>query len=692
MVRTNTPALVSNGKPNGSGIMARFGWNAIWSNKYGVLAAALAFSLYLLTLAPTVMWYDMGEFALVSHVLGGAHPPGYPLYIILGKLFTLLPIGDVAYRVNLMSAAWGSATVYLLFLILKMTTRSDFASFLPAMTVAVGSTFWSSAIWAEAHTLNAFLTLLIIYLMSLWRSTGDFRLGYLAFFILGLGLGNHRLILMISPAAVFFLLLELGRRIPILFWKPLLLLVLFVFVGSLINLYLPFRALQGAAIISDDPGSVDGFIRVALVSAQSGSVSTSLSEMLDQSVVLWAFTRYDFAIPALGISILGAASLARHDRPFLTFTLVPVLLTAFTIVIYNIHDIYYYFIPIFLMLAIWLGFGIAEMEHLLRAAVGRFVGAGVRAYACVTTVYAVRAAWLILPISLVIGNLPLLDRSNDYEANDFAVNTLTILPPNAALLADWWAFWPIAYQQIVEGLRRDVLATYALSSQHGLDEWIENARNQGRPIFVAEGLTDTVDEELGRYTFMTVAPGAIVIPASKSLPRPEYKDLLLKRRDLRLLTSEAPSLLIDEFPEGLEGGVDFEGPIRLAGLVLQSHSVIQGGSLWLDYYWETLGDLPTDLYMNVFFVDAFGQPPLKQGYPVWFQVHELGANVFPTSQWAPGDKVRESYLSIVPRQVPPGRYDLLARLFESDDQTRILSGGTGDQWVILGRVTVTERK
>ena len=127
-------------------MMVRFGLHTLWANKYGVLAAGLAFILYWFTLAPTVMWYDMGEFALGSHVLGIGHNPGYPLYMILGKLFTILPIGDVAYRVNLMSAAWGSATVFLLFLILRKTTGSDFASFLPALTLAVGSTFWSSAV------------------------------------------------------------------------------------------------------------------------------------------------------------------------------------------------------------------------------------------------------------------------------------------------------------------------------------------------------------------------------------------------------------------------------------------------------------------------------------------------------------------------------------------------------------------
>ena len=227
-----------------------------------------------------------------------------------------------------------------------------------------------------------------------------------------------------------------------------------------------------------------------------------------------------------------------------------------------------------------------------------------------------------------------------------------------------------------------------------LEDWIDRTLAAGRSIFVAESLAERVDEDLSRFTFVTVAPGAIVVPPVDDLPRPEYKDLLVRRKDLLMLTAQAPSLLIDKFPEGLEDDVTFEGRIRLAGLVPRSTVVAQGGSLWFDYYWEALNDLDTDLYMKVFFVDRSGRPPLKQGYPVWYQNHELGARVFPTSEWAPGDKVTESYLSLVPRQVPPGIYYAWARLYESEDQTQILqpSGETENQAVVLGQVTVTERK
>ena len=343
---------------------------------------------------------------------------------------------------------------------------------------------------------NAFLSLLIIYLMLVWRETGDFRAAYLALFILGLGLGNHRLIVMLAPAVGLFLLFELGRRFPILFWKPLFLMGLFGFAGSLVHVYLPIRALQGLVLPVGDPGSVDGFFRMVLFSVDEGiEFDFSLGLMLDRGGLLWHFTRYDFAIPALVISLLGAASLARHDRPFLAITLAPVLLTAFLIVNYRIHDIYYYFIPIFMMLAVWLGIGIAEVERLINVTLRRFTGAEARATASGIAVFVVRAVWLILPISLLIGNLSLLDRSGDFDAYDFSVNTLTNMAPGGAIMADHWTFYPIVYQQIVGGLRPDVVSSNILSqSEDELFDWIEQTLSEGRQIMVAEGLTNHVGE------------------------------------------------------------------------------------------------------------------------------------------------------------------------------------------------------
>ena len=93
----------------------------------------LTFLLYLSSLAPSVvtLFDDSLEFQLVTYQLGIAHPTGYPLYTLLGKLFTFLPVGNVAFRVNLMSAIFGAGTVVLVYLFilrliapLKMPPRS----------------------------------------------------------------------------------------------------------------------------------------------------------------------------------------------------------------------------------------------------------------------------------------------------------------------------------------------------------------------------------------------------------------------------------------------------------------------------------------------------------------------------------------------------------------------------------------
>jgi len=83
----------------------------------GLLAAGLAFVVYLLTLAPGVYGFDSAELSTGVHLLGIVHPSGYPLYLIVGKLFSYLPIKDLAYRLNIMSAFFGALTVYMLFIV-----------------------------------------------------------------------------------------------------------------------------------------------------------------------------------------------------------------------------------------------------------------------------------------------------------------------------------------------------------------------------------------------------------------------------------------------------------------------------------------------------------------------------------------------------------------------------------------------
>ncbi|MBN1383999.1 MAG: DUF2723 domain-containing protein, partial [Elusimicrobia bacterium] len=88
-----------------------------------IITFLLSFAVYLATLCPTVYVGDSGEFATAAYTLGITHPPGYPLYVILGKIFTIIiPFGNIAYRVNLMSAFFGALTCALVYLIVRNFT------------------------------------------------------------------------------------------------------------------------------------------------------------------------------------------------------------------------------------------------------------------------------------------------------------------------------------------------------------------------------------------------------------------------------------------------------------------------------------------------------------------------------------------------------------------------------------------
>ena len=125
-------------------------WLILKEKGEGLIAAFLSlasFLLYFRTLAPSVacIFCDSLEFQLVTYTLGIAHPTGYPLYTLLGKLFTLIPLGDVAYRLNLTSALFGAATVGILYLALRLALGYRVPAILGASLFAVSSVFWSQA-------------------------------------------------------------------------------------------------------------------------------------------------------------------------------------------------------------------------------------------------------------------------------------------------------------------------------------------------------------------------------------------------------------------------------------------------------------------------------------------------------------------------------------------------------------------
>ncbi len=111
-----------------------------------------SFGLYLRTLAPSLLSGDFAEFQTIGYTLGIGHPTGYPVYILLAKLFTLLPIGDIAYRVNLLSAFCAALTVVFVYLILRKLGAWKLPSAFGAISLALTPLFWGFSSMAEVYT------------------------------------------------------------------------------------------------------------------------------------------------------------------------------------------------------------------------------------------------------------------------------------------------------------------------------------------------------------------------------------------------------------------------------------------------------------------------------------------------------------------------------------------------------------
>src|SRR5919106_3417561 len=182
-------------------------FRADWAQA-GIVALAL-FVLYASTAPRTVALEDDGLFVLASYYLGIAHPPGYPIYTALGKLFTLLPFGSVAYRVHLLSALFGGLTCAMLWLCARQLFEGRIPAYLAALGLGVSPVFWSQSIIAEVYTLNTFFFLVLVFLglracpPTVAGAAPQQTRGLLPWmaFVFGLSLANHwPLMLLVAPA------------------------------------------------------------------------------------------------------------------------------------------------------------------------------------------------------------------------------------------------------------------------------------------------------------------------------------------------------------------------------------------------------------------------------------------------------------------------------------------------------------
>ena len=166
-----------------------------------------AMTAYAWTLAPGLLEADSGEFQTQAALLGLAHPTGYPVYLLLAKAATWLPVGDIAYRVNLLSAIMAALATAETYLLGRLLSGRRWIAVAGAVALAVSPTFWSQAIIAEVYTSGIALMLGVLICLELWREGRGARWLFAAACLGGVSLGVHATHALLAPAAILIVLL-----------------------------------------------------------------------------------------------------------------------------------------------------------------------------------------------------------------------------------------------------------------------------------------------------------------------------------------------------------------------------------------------------------------------------------------------------------------------------------------------------
>ncbi|MGQ9684412.1 MAG: protein O-mannosyl-transferase family [Anaerolineae bacterium] len=409
-------------------------------------AAAVSLALYVVTLAPSVQAADAGEFQLVAATLGIAHPPGYPLYTLLGKAFTLVPWGDVAWRVNLFAAVCATVAVAVVCRCVRERTGSAAAGLAAAAMLGFAPTFWAQGTVANIRSLTALLTALLLHSLLRWGDTRSPRDLAAAATVFGLSALHHTSLLMLAPALLAYVLAVDAR----LLLQPRRWLAPALGMGStlLIIAYLPLRSMMGPAFDSPVVRTPAGLFSHVLGLGFQGDLLYYLSHpgLSDRLLALWDILNVEFGSALfLGALTAGAAAARRHAAQALLWGSVAAL-NAFAAITYRAPQTVEYLMPTYvaLALALGLGLGVLQTARALRPAAALAVG---------------------LCLALAIDNGRAAYPSfaalhSDGTVRRDAEALLAQAPADALILANWHQATPLWYLQIVEGRRRDVQVVY----------------------------------------------------------------------------------------------------------------------------------------------------------------------------------------------------------------------------------------
>jgi hypothetical protein len=437
-------------------------------NSVAALLSLFTFVLYAFTVCPVVSFIDAGELAAVATTLGIAHPTGYPLFTLLGRLAVMLPIGtEEVFRLNLLSALLTASAVGWMFKSLMLIhraklfggRRSTESNLLPlaAGVLALGfsTTWWTQAVAVEVYSLHLlFLALsLFTFVKGVEEQRGNeqevSRWLVLFAFIAGLSFTNHLTTMLLAPALLYVYVRTFGLRRESL--VRLLTLTPFFVLGISLYLYLPIRASAQPPLNWGNPVDFERFLWHLSGKQYRSWMFTGFESAAKQfNYFLESFTTEFHWLMFLPLLVGIVAVLRRSGRLFLFLLLLFFGCLVYAIN-YEIHDIDSYFLLAYVTAGLVTALGMQS--------IGMWLTEQLPTTRKPTVRILVLAFPLVFPTVQWWSNREYVDQSTNFLVHDYTQNILNHVAPNAFILTYQWDYFvaPSYYAQLVKNQRPDVI-------------------------------------------------------------------------------------------------------------------------------------------------------------------------------------------------------------------------------------------
>ncbi|MBI3359922.1 MAG: DUF2723 domain-containing protein [Chloroflexi bacterium] len=604
----------------------------------------------------------------MATVLGVAHPPGFPFYTLLGKLFiSLIPFGTPAYRLNLLSALLAALTLVFVSRAVRALTDSEAAGLIAAGALGVSTTFWSQATTANVRMLTALCAAMALHWLTKFKlqtsnpkpqissrkfPTSDLRLptshvprhtshvppSLILFSLsLGLGISHHASLAFMGVVfVIYLLLLDPTLLRPSRRWLMAGVAFLAPF---LFTVYLPLRGAAGAFLAPPRLATLAGFLEHVLARGFEGDFFyfAHFKDLPDRLPILGNILTFQFNLVILVAASIGALAAFRRDWRLFFLLAGSFAVHSFVAITYRAPQTVEYMLPAYVVLAIALGYGIGVTLHASRFTfhISRFTLHPPRC-----TLHVILAFLSLAALSLFLRNLPsYLWLSRDDSTREYAEAVLTSAPENAVVLSSWHWATPLWYLQKVEGLRPDVDVEYVFPQGLSLaQKWVERiGANVGkRPTVITSFYPLEYAGTIHR--FVPLGPAWLVSDSPiATLPYP--------------LT-----------PLNATSG----GRWKLAGYHLESNEIRPGEAIRVLVAWQSLQP-PEDIN---FFVQLLGPDGALYG--------QMDVN-HPAARYATNELLIDRYLVTIRPDAPPGEYSLVAGAYLPDGTRLTSADGTRDK-------------